>query len=163
MNKPLNKEELRAEALSRARNGTSFANYPAIVEGFRAKGIPEHDIEPRVNVFTYNAWLAKGRQVRKGEKGVKIFTWIVVGDQDDENGRKVMKATTVFHVSQTDDRDANPRGQVSYRDGIDPKTGHGKTCNCYDCVPPKKPVRDYVRDPGEDAADAWSNSHSADR
>ena len=34
------------------------------------------DILPRENVFTYHAWRALGRQVRRGEHGVKVTTWI---------------------------------------------------------------------------------------
>ena len=62
--------EQQSEALSRATNGDSRLNYPAIINGFEAKGIT--DAEPRVNVFTYNAWKAKGRQVLKGEHGIKV-------------------------------------------------------------------------------------------
>lgn len=48
------------EALSRAVNGLSLGNYPAIFGGFMAKGIPEAEIKPRENVFTYQAWRALG-------------------------------------------------------------------------------------------------------
>jgi hypothetical protein len=102
MNKPLSRTELQAAALARATQGQSMANYAAIFTGFIAKGISEADILPRENVLTYNAWKAKGRQVRKGEKGVKVFTFIVVDDGDD-NSHKMARATTVFHVSQTDE------------------------------------------------------------
>ena len=91
---------IQAEALSRAINGESVLNYPAILEGFAAKGID--DVEPRVNVFTYHAWRAKGRQVRKGEHGVKVVTWITGTDKETGEETKYPKRTTVFHVSQTD-------------------------------------------------------------
>ena len=100
--------EMQSEALSRAINNESLANFPAIFEGFAEKGIPESDIKPRVNVFTYNAWKAKGRQVRKGEHGVKVVTWIdckskeIDPDTGERKGYKRQKQTTVFHVSQTD-------------------------------------------------------------
>ena len=55
------------ESLNRAKNGDSLANYQAIMQGFADKGIAANDIIPRENVFTYNAWLALNRQVRKGE------------------------------------------------------------------------------------------------
>ena len=42
-------------------------NYPAIYEGFEDKGIS--NIQPRVNVFTYNAWKAKGRQYQHQREG----------------------------------------------------------------------------------------------
>ena len=44
------KQEIQQEALSRAANGQSLANWPAILAGFTAKGIPETDIRPRENV-----------------------------------------------------------------------------------------------------------------
>ena len=43
-----------SEALSRATTGLSMSNYPTIY-GFKEKGIPESEIRPRENVFTYNA------------------------------------------------------------------------------------------------------------
>ena len=96
----------QAEALFRAENSNSTSNYPAIYEGFEAKGIS--DIQPRVNVFTYHAWKAKGRQVRKGEHGVKVVTWITCKSKkiDRDTGEpetyKRAKSATVFHISQTD-------------------------------------------------------------
>ena len=97
--------EQQSEALSRATNGASLLNYPAIIDGFVAKCIT--DVEPRVNVFTYNAWKAKGRQVLKGEHGVKVVTWIDCKskDIDPDTGEpkqyKRAKSATVFHISQT--------------------------------------------------------------
>ncbi len=65
------------EALDRATNGQALTNYPAIFEGFLAKGIAEADIKPRENVFTFQAWKAVGRSVRKGEHGVRIVTFVL--------------------------------------------------------------------------------------
>lgn len=107
--------EMRAEALGRATTGQSWANYPAIIAGFLGKGIPETEIKPRENVFTYEAWRALGRYVRRGEHGVKVLTWIPVDEQvDAQTGEVVRKAgrrpwsAVVFHVSQTE-----PNGRVS--------------------------------------------------
>ena len=50
-----NAEEARREALTRAISGQSFSNFPAIFQGFAAKGIPEADIKPRENVFMEGA------------------------------------------------------------------------------------------------------------
>ena len=88
-----------AEALQRATTSQSFANYPAIIEGFAARGIPPEQIRPRENVFTFNAWRQLSRTVKKGETGVKITTWIPV----EKNGEKFVrpKLTTVFHITQT--------------------------------------------------------------
>jgi hypothetical protein len=51
-------------------------NYSAIFQGFMAKGIAETDIKPRENVFTFHAWKALGRSVKRGEHGVKVVTFI---------------------------------------------------------------------------------------
>src|SRR5437899_3506340 len=104
------REAMQQEALSRAANGQSFANWPVIIAGFVAKGIPESDILPRENVFTYHAWRALGRQVRRGEHGVKVTTWIpterkerdeTTGEEKVRTGR-ICHTAVVFHVSQTD-------------------------------------------------------------
>ena len=112
-------QERRSEALTRACTGQTLSNYPAIYQGFMAMGIPESDIRPRENVFTYEAWKALGRHVRKGQHGVKVVTFIVTesgkgresqtGSQDGAEAQPKQPArhsrpwtTTVFHVSQTD-------------------------------------------------------------
>ena len=99
--------EQQEQALERATQGQSLANYPAIFDGFMEKGIPEAGIKPRENVFTYNAWKRLGRQVCKGEHGVKVITWIPIDEKRDASGQvtrqagKRCKSATVFHISQT--------------------------------------------------------------
>jgi hypothetical protein len=104
----------QVEALSRAVNGLSLGNYPAIFAGFAAKGIPESEVRPRENVFTYQAWRALGRQVRRGEHGVKVVTFIEYSKEDKATGEKQSFrrpwTTTVFHVSQTDSISEIPGG-----------------------------------------------------
>jgi len=106
-----------AEALRRAQQGLSVANYAAIYGGFMAKGIPEEEILPRENVFTFQAWRALGRVVKKGEHGVKITTYIeakskgegkaeVLGEEAESY--KFPRTTTVFHISQTVEAEAVP-------------------------------------------------------
>jgi len=102
------------EALGRAQGGLSMGNYAAVYHGFMAKGIAQADIEPRENVLTYHAWRALGRQVCKGQHGVKLLTWLTTDrkttEQDAETGetKDVIKtarrpqAATVFHISQTE-------------------------------------------------------------
>src|SRR5438445_12905068 len=96
------------EALTRAVSGQSFSNFPAIFQGFAAKGIPESEIKPRENVFTFDAWKALGRVVRRGEHGVKVVTFIEARSKEtdqDTGERKVIRrpwTTTVFHISQTE-------------------------------------------------------------
>jgi DNA repair protein RadC len=102
--------EIATEALDRARTGEAVTNYPAIYEGFTAKGIAEADIKPRENVFTFHAWKALGRSVKRGEHGVKVVTWIdctqtvrdpSTGEEKTEGYRRP-QTTTVFHISQTE-------------------------------------------------------------
>jgi antirestriction protein ArdC len=89
-------------------SGQSFSNSPAIYSGFAAKGIPESEIKPRENVFTFEAWKALGRVVRRGEHGVKVVTMIETKSKEvdqDTGERKIIRrpwTTTVFHISQTD-------------------------------------------------------------
>lgn len=112
MTTTLTRNEIQTEALTRAASGQSLTNWPTIFAGFVAKGIPEADIKPRENVFTYHAWRALGRQVRRGEHGVKVTTWIAPKDKRDasadpkdrEKARrgKMPWCATVFHISQTE-------------------------------------------------------------
>jgi len=99
--------EIQTRALSNAVQGQSLANYPAIFEGFMEKGIAEEDILPRENVFTFDAWKALGRVVKKGEHGVKVVTVVKRSTVDKKTGETVQKSwprtTTVFHVSQTEE------------------------------------------------------------
>jgi hypothetical protein len=144
------------EALDRATTGQALTNYPAIFEGFTAKGILEADIKPRENVFTFAAWKALGRSVKRGEHGVKVLTFITCGgrvDVDEATGAETVTpsyrkphTTTVFHISQTE--------LTSERDYRTPRrsawaSGHGR----YPSVDPGP------RDPGEEAADRWNETH----
>lgn len=99
--------EVQSQAYSRAVGNSSARNYDTIISGFVSRGISADDITPRVNVFTYNAWKSQGRQVRKGERGIKILTWIPIAGKKDEDGKVKIKVrprnAVVFHVSQTDE------------------------------------------------------------
>ncbi len=99
---------MQQEALERATGGQSVSNFPAIYQGFIERGIPEADILPRENVLTYLAWRARGRQVERGQHGVKVVTWIDVAEKKDNGtgevtnpAHRIPRTTTVFHVSQT--------------------------------------------------------------
>lgn len=110
-----NRSAQQQTALSNARNGASLTNYATIIDGFAAKGIDPADIEPRVNVFTFGAWRALGRTVRRGEHGVRVVTWIATSERKDANGKVTKPAgkrphsAAVFHVSQTEKLDASNR------------------------------------------------------
>ena len=148
------------EALDRATNGQALTNYPAIFEGFLAKGIPEAEIKPRENVFTFQAWRALGRSVRKGEHGVRVVTFVLCESKqrDPSTGEEKVATyrrphtTTVFHISQTELTAGyrTPRRSAW-------ASGHGR----YPSVDPGPGVdRDpgYV-DPGELAEDRWNETH----
>lgn len=112
----MSRDQVSAEALRNALAERSVSNYEAIFEGFADKDIAMDEVVPRENVFTYNAWRALGRQVRKGEAGVKVVTWIerkakageVVAEAEEKGaegkagGAKFSRTVAVFHISQTD-------------------------------------------------------------
>jgi hypothetical protein len=104
-----NKAEARREALARAVSGQTMTNCPAIFQGFIAKRIPESEIRPRENVFTFEAWKALGRYLRKGEHGIKVVTFIETKEVDQDTGEpkniRCPWTTTVFHISQTEAMD----------------------------------------------------------
>ena len=153
---------MQNEALDRAKSGQSYTNFPAIYAGFAAKGIAEADIKPRENVFTFNAWKALGRSVKKGEHGVRVVTFKQSSEsvrdpttgETREEARSYPSTSVVFHISQTEttaEREArfaaNPSS--SARGG----NNRGYRGNY------RRRDRDYVRDPGEDAADRWNETH----
>src|SRR5260370_18086538 len=101
---------MQQEALGRAIGNQSTMNYGAIYRGFMEKGILESDILPRENVFTYHAWRALWRQVRRGGHGVRLTTWIPTErkarDESTGSGRpnpgRISHPAVVFHFSSTD-------------------------------------------------------------
>lgn len=113
------KTQLQQEALTRAISGQSLSNFPAIFDGFLAKGIAEDQIKPRENVFSFQAWKAQGRHVKRGEHGVKVATVRDIRKSvvDAQTGEKreesysVPWMATVFHISQTEPDE--PRGIVN--------------------------------------------------
>lgn len=98
---------LEQEALVNAVRGQSLMNFGAIFEGFMEKGVLADDIKPRANVFTFNAWKALGRTVKKGEHGVKVCTFVPTSKTDKDTGEvsgfRMPRQTTVFHGSQTEE------------------------------------------------------------
>lgn len=58
---PLTEEQ---KAVYRAQNDAEC------VKAFNTKGYS--DVQPRVNVMTYNKWIESGRKVKKGEKSTKV-------------------------------------------------------------------------------------------
>jgi hypothetical protein len=88
------------EALERATN-PSIRNAMIVEIAARAAGIT--DAIPGENVLTFNAWIAKGRAVRKGEKALcKLAVFFTRKDKDSDETVKRMTTAAVFHISQTD-------------------------------------------------------------
>ncbi len=104
----MTKEAISKESLTRAVTGQSVMNYATIYQGFIEMGIPESEIRPRENVFTFNAWRALGRHVRKGQHGVKAVTFVPVdgkkaeASEEKKAGFRMPRSVTVFHISQTE-------------------------------------------------------------
>ena len=98
--------EIALQALQNAVGHESTMNYEAIFEGFAEMGVEVDEILPRENVFTFNAWKAMGRVVRKGQHGVKVVTFVPMRQTDKETGEvtetRRPRSTTVFHISQTE-------------------------------------------------------------
>lgn len=89
----------REESLSRAIGTLQSQNDSVVEMHYAAQGIVA---TPRVDTFTYNAWQALGRQVRKGEHGCRLTVWIHPAATEGKESKPFPKSTTVFHVSQTD-------------------------------------------------------------
>ena len=97
---------MERQAFVNAVSSQSMLNYPAIFDGFAAKGVVLDDIKPRENVFTFHAWCSVGRCVKRGEHGVKIWTFVPMTQADPQTGEistfRSPKQATVFHISQTE-------------------------------------------------------------
>ena len=115
----ITREQVQGEALNRAMHGQSTSNLDEIFKGFKAIGIAEVDILPRQNIFTFWAWKALGRKVRKGERGVRVTTWIerrllLRSDPNHQHSNaadaaaeantrsRFSRPVTVFHINQTE-------------------------------------------------------------
>lgn len=108
------RETQEREALERGSRSMPNGNDMVALLAFEARGIPAQQVDtfgPNQNVYTYAAWRAKGRQVRKGEKSVKLTVWRPFGEKPDPETGKIKPermlpvSACVFHVSQTDQRE----------------------------------------------------------
>lgn len=59
------------------------------------------ECEPYQDVFTYNRWKAQGYQVRRGEHGCRVTTW-VPKDKDNPDKGVFPRTATVFCRCQVD-------------------------------------------------------------
>ena len=100
----IDKQQRYLEALNRAENPRNLINIKTVLEAAAARGI--EGAEPGKNVLTFNAWKAKGRVVKKGEKALCMLgTFFERQVRDAGTGEvsrvKQMGRAAVFHISQT--------------------------------------------------------------
>ena len=111
------KVEQATQSYLRVINGSS-KNDTVVIQAFLDRGIIA---TPRIDVFKYNDWLyvkhpetgKEKRQVREGEKSVKVRTMY----EEKKNGVKTgkMKPATacLFHISQTDPVDDGRKAEFT--------------------------------------------------
>ena len=93
---------MQTAALGRAREGRTCTNDLLIIAAYAAKGIDAH---PRLDVFTFNAWKALHRHVRRSEHGVHVLTYAhkeTIKPDGTTEEHSFPTSAVVFHVSQTD-------------------------------------------------------------
>lgn len=120
-NRPTFEDRIAAakEQVRRIQQASPCDNDVAAVMMLAERGIPVDSIIPRVTVLPFDAWLAFGRHVRKGELSIAVPVWVPVTRRDDATGERVtatrptkdgngeepvLRPVTayLFHISQTD-------------------------------------------------------------
>lgn len=90
-------DEMRAAIIARVR-GYSERNAMLIVM----------QLEDATDVRGYAEWLKNGRQVRKGEHGIKILAPAGKSDEvDGKKSRQFFRLVSVFDVSQTEEKESS--------------------------------------------------------
>ena len=105
------KIEQATQSYLRVINGSS-KNDTVVIQAFLDRGIIA---TPRIDVFKYNDWLyvsdpANGkqkRQVRKGEKSVRVRTMYEEVKNGVKTGKLKPATAKLFHISQTDPVEAD--------------------------------------------------------
>jgi len=105
------KIEQATQSYLRVINGSS-KNDTVVIQAFLDRGIIA---TPRIDVFKYNDWLyvkhpetgKEKRQVRKGEKSVKVRTMVDEEKNGVKTGKKRPATACLFHISQTDPVEAD--------------------------------------------------------
>ena len=101
------KIERATQAYNRAINSSSVQNELIVIQEFAKRGITA---TPRKDVWIYDVWLyvndatngKQKRQVRKGEKSVKVRTMYEEKKNGVKTGKLKPATTCLFHISQTD-------------------------------------------------------------
>ena len=112
-------DELQAsitEQVEQLRNSEQWVRFLEFAQGFHRYSLGNlllilSQCPTATRVAGFRQWQAKGRQVRKGEKGIRIFgkPFRKVTEEDEQTGEKTSKwvkcpppVATVFDISQTD-------------------------------------------------------------
>lgn len=96
------REALQTAALERAQGGKTCGNDLLVIAAFAARGIDAH---PRVDVFTFAAWKALHRHVRRNEHGVHVASYArrqEVKPDGTTAEHSFPTSAVVFHITQTD-------------------------------------------------------------
>jgi hypothetical protein len=99
--------ETPSEALQRIQSGYS-QNDELVLMAFTQAGYT--NVVPRETVLTYRAWKAKGRQVMKGSKSLRVAVYVPIKvektnqvKRDDKGGVAMRpRQVALFHISQTE-------------------------------------------------------------
>jgi antirestriction protein ArdC len=105
---------------------------------FSARGIDAH---PRHDVFTYAAWQALGRHVKKGEHGVAVPVYVdkeTVNEDGTKDERTIRTTAHVFHISQTEPNEEPTPGVAITADGVAPCELFGDTLTLTGPVQPQE-------------------------
>lgn len=89
--------------MSATATGTSSRPMKVWAEHYSARNVAILLAAGATEVAGYREWQRLGRQVRRGEHGIKIGAPVVVKDRETGEPRIVnVKTATVFDISQTD-------------------------------------------------------------
>ena len=95
-------QAMTAETATIFTHGHSAAHVALLAQEASARGC---NCQAYRDWFTYRRWQAQGCQIRKGEHGTKITTWVHYTRKDkdgQEHDRSRPKGTTVFCRCQVD-------------------------------------------------------------
>ena len=75
----------------------SYGQIVQALEDRRPTAHAECRCEPYVDTFTFGRWIPQGFHVRKGEKAIRLATWVPVeGKEDDDESAPYLLPRTVF-------------------------------------------------------------------
>ena len=87
-------EKMTAQQATEFEHGHSLIHTMILTQAAQDRGC---DCKPYEDWFTYNRWQALGFQVHRGEKGIKLTTFVPIRDKDgNDTGQTRPWHTTVF-------------------------------------------------------------------